>query len=110
MTYEEVKGWFECSSWKKAALPSYDCYFSDSSLCIFFYHEEKKIIATISGREASSVADIPLDPSMAVVFGGDCFRFSFPGGGGLQMWLPRDSERIEREKEKRKRKRSGRAK
>ena len=98
MTYEEVKSWFEYSNWKKVSLPSYDCYFSDSSLCIFFYHEERKIMATLSGREASSVADIPLDPAMAEVFAGDSFKFKFPGGGQLQMWLPRDVQLNESEK------------
>ena len=95
MTYDELKEYFEYSTWHKVSTKHYDCY-SWRDLYMFFSPEEQYIELMIAG-EGITLATFPVKPEN-VKDVGEAVHISL-GEGRIQFPLPRDSQRIERERE-----------
>lgn len=96
MTYDELKEYFEYSTWDKVSTKHYNCY-SHDSLYMFFSSEKQYIELMIAG-EGITLATFPVKPEDVRDISGEAVNISL-GEGRIQFPLPRDTQRIERERE-----------
>lgn len=97
MEYEELKEYFDYSTWNKVETEHYICY-SQKPLYMFFHkNREIELMITTAAGKGSIVATFPIEPENCNMFSDDIRMKA--GNGCIQFPLPRDSQRIERERE-----------
>lgn len=95
MTYDELKEYFEYSTWKRAENPGKHICYSCGNLYVYFY-QGGNIEAAVFGGGSFQII-MPIDPTETHIGCHDiCLNVT---GTRLSMNLPRDTERIERERE-----------